>query len=123
MLSTRIGRKSNALISISVDMGPIRRRLHRRDRWLDQARALIAGETVAKAAERCEVTTAFQTWTLSRGAPANAVIATPPSQQSSAGRVMTCPSAAVMMAASSCGRTASMVAPAVACDDDRDLLR
>jgi len=36
--------------------------LHHRDRWPDQARALIAGETVAKAAERCQVayTTAFR---------------------------------------------------------------
>ena len=36
--------------------------LHHQDRWPDQARALIAGETVAKAAERCEVayTTAFR---------------------------------------------------------------
>jgi hypothetical protein len=40
-------------------MGPIWRR---RDRWPDQALALIAVETVAKAAERCEVayTTAFR---------------------------------------------------------------
>jgi len=29
--------------------------LHHQDRWPDQARALIAGETVAKAAERCNV--------------------------------------------------------------------
>ncbi len=29
--------------------------LHHRDRWPDQAQALIAGETVAKAAERCKV--------------------------------------------------------------------
>ena len=36
--------------------------LHHRDRWPDQAQALIAGETVAKAAERCKVayTTAFR---------------------------------------------------------------
>ena len=36
--------------------------LHHQDRWSDQARALIAGETVAKAAERCKVayTTAFR---------------------------------------------------------------
>ena len=36
--------------------------LHHQDRWPDQARALIAGETVAKAAERCKVayTTAFR---------------------------------------------------------------
>ena len=36
--------------------------LHHRDRWPDQAPALIAGETVAKAAERCKVayTTAFR---------------------------------------------------------------
>ena len=36
--------------------------LHRQDRWPDQAQALIAGETVAKAAERCKVayTTAFR---------------------------------------------------------------
>jgi transposase-like protein len=29
--------------------------LHDRDRWRDQAQALIAGETIAKAAERCKV--------------------------------------------------------------------
>jgi transposase-like protein len=29
--------------------------LHHRDRWRDQAQALIAGETIAKAAERCKV--------------------------------------------------------------------
>ena len=29
--------------------------LHHQDRWPDQAQALIAGETVAKAAERCKV--------------------------------------------------------------------
>jgi transposase-like protein len=36
--------------------------LHHQDRWPDQARALIAGETVKKAAERCRVayTTAFR---------------------------------------------------------------
>ena len=36
--------------------------LHHQDRWPDQAQALIAGETVAKAAERCKVayTTAFR---------------------------------------------------------------
>jgi transposase-like protein len=36
--------------------------LHHRDRWQDQAQALIAGETIAKAAERCKVayTTAFR---------------------------------------------------------------
>jgi transposase-like protein len=36
--------------------------LHHRDRWHDQARALINGETVAKAAGRCKVayTTAFR---------------------------------------------------------------
>jgi transposase-like protein len=36
--------------------------LHYRDRWKDQAQALIAGETLAKAAERCKVsyTTAFR---------------------------------------------------------------
>ena len=36
--------------------------LHHRDRWRDQAQALIAGETIAKAAERCKVayTTAFR---------------------------------------------------------------
>ena len=36
--------------------------LHHPDRWPDQAQALIAGETVAKAAERCKVayTTAFR---------------------------------------------------------------
>ena len=36
--------------------------LHRRDRWPDQAQALIAGETVAKAAEHCRVAyaTAFR---------------------------------------------------------------
>src|SRR5208282_3876209 len=36
--------------------------LHQRDRWHDQARALINGETVAKAAGRCKVayTTAFR---------------------------------------------------------------
>ena len=35
---------------------------HHQDRWPDQAQALIAGETVAKAAERCKVayTTAFR---------------------------------------------------------------
>lgn len=37
-------------------------RLRRPDRWNDQARALISGETVAKAADRCDVayTTAFR---------------------------------------------------------------
>ncbi len=54
---------------------------------------------------------AGKTWNLTRARRANAVIAAPPSQHSSAGRVMTCPSAAVMLAASSRGRTASMVAP------------
>ena len=36
--------------------------LHFPDRWADQAQALIAGETIAKAAERCGVdyTTAFR---------------------------------------------------------------
>ena len=36
--------------------------LHHQDRWPDQAQALIAGETIAKAAERCKVayTTAFR---------------------------------------------------------------
>jgi transposase-like protein len=36
--------------------------LHYQDRWPDQAQALIAGETVAKAADRCKVayTTAFR---------------------------------------------------------------
>jgi transposase-like protein len=36
--------------------------LHHQDRWRDQARALINGETVARAAERCKVayTTAFR---------------------------------------------------------------
>jgi transposase-like protein len=36
--------------------------LHYQDRWRDQAQALIAGETVSKAAERCDVayTTAFR---------------------------------------------------------------
>ena len=36
--------------------------LHHQDRWPDQAQALIAGETVAKAAERCKMayTTAFR---------------------------------------------------------------
>ena len=36
--------------------------LHYRERWGDQAQALIAGETIAKAAERCKVdyTTAFR---------------------------------------------------------------
>ena len=36
--------------------------LHYRERWGDQAEALIAGETIAKAAERCKVdyTTAFR---------------------------------------------------------------
>jgi hypothetical protein len=36
--------------------------LHHQDRWPDQARALIAGDTVAKAAERCRLayTTAFR---------------------------------------------------------------
>jgi len=36
--------------------------LHHQDRWPDQAQALIAGETVAKAAECCKVayTTAFR---------------------------------------------------------------
>ena len=36
--------------------------LHHQDRWRDQARALIAGETVAQAAKRCGVayTTAFR---------------------------------------------------------------
>src|SRR5271157_2430435 len=50
---------------------------------------------------------AGKTWNLTRARRANAVIAAPPSQHSSAGRVMTCRSAA----ASSRGRTASMVAP------------
>src|SRR5271165_4071631 len=74
---------------------------------------------------------AGKTWNLTWARRAKAVIAAPPSQHSSAGRVMTCPSAAVMLAASSRGRTASMVAPvrsratagAVAGDDDWDLLR
>ena len=37
-------------------------RLRHKDRWLDQARALMSGESVAKAAVRCEVayTTAFR---------------------------------------------------------------
>ena len=39
------------------------------------------------------------------------LIAEPPSQHNSACRVMTCPRAAVMLAASSRGKTASMVAP------------
>jgi Homeodomain-like domain len=36
--------------------------LHYQDRWRDQAQALIAGETVSKAAKRCDVayTTAFR---------------------------------------------------------------
>jgi hypothetical protein len=54
---------------------------------------------------------AGKTWTLIRARRANAVIAAPPSQQGSAGPVRTCPSAAVMLAPSSRGRTASMVAP------------
>ena len=36
--------------------------LHYKDRWIDQARALISGESIAKAAERCAIdhTTAFR---------------------------------------------------------------
>ena len=36
--------------------------MHHQDRWHDQAQALIHGETIAKAAERCKVayTTAFR---------------------------------------------------------------
>src|SRR5271168_3003537 len=36
--------------------------LHYKDRWIDQARALICGESIAKAAERCAIdhTTAFR---------------------------------------------------------------
>ncbi len=36
--------------------------LHKKDRWLDQAQALIAGESLAKAAERCQIdpSTAFR---------------------------------------------------------------
>jgi len=36
--------------------------LHNKDRWLDQARALIEGESLAKAAERCQIhpSTAFR---------------------------------------------------------------
>ena len=36
--------------------------LHYKDRWIDQVRALISGESVAKAAERCAIdhTTAFR---------------------------------------------------------------
>jgi len=36
--------------------------LHYKDRWMDQARALMSGESVAKAAERCAIdhTTAFR---------------------------------------------------------------
>jgi hypothetical protein len=51
---------------------------------------------------------AGKTWNLTRARRANAVIA---AQHSSAGRVMAGPSAAAMLAASSRGRTASMVAP------------
>jgi transposase-like protein len=36
--------------------------LHKKDRWLDQARALVEGESLAKAAERCRIhpSTAFR---------------------------------------------------------------
>lgn len=36
--------------------------LHKKDRWLDQARALVEGESLAKAAERCQIhpSTAFR---------------------------------------------------------------
>jgi hypothetical protein len=65
-----------------------------------------------------------KTWTLSRARRVNAVIAAPPSQQSSAGRVTTCPSAAVMLAGAVELRQDGIDgrAGAVACDDDRDLL-
>lgn len=61
-------------------------------------------------------------WNLKRAPRANPLIAVPPSQHSFAGRVMTLPSSAMMLAASRRGRTASMVAAAVTGDHDRDLL-
>src|SRR5271157_4045928 len=54
---------------------------------------------------------AGRTWNVTLARRANALMAVPPSQHNSADLVMTDPRAAVMLAASRRGRTASMVAP------------